>query len=472
MRAPSHAGRQAITLLEVMISIMVMSIGLLGLASLIPVGRYQMVEALKLDSGTTLGRAAFRDILVRGAFRPENWLYCTSGTTTGTAVIGPAKPSSIAPVSTAFQVSPASGPQYSPPFAPLVLDPLGFANASQNGSAGDVTAMQTFPYGLSMFNDGPQGSAPRLSRITLRQFSSTSAACPFPYTSTGSSPLSKYTLTIMPYPAADRMFRSTDDLDFAIPNRNDPTLKPLQNWYNTTMISGTLGNPGAARMSLGAFSYLVTISPDLGEALGSPMLQSSSPAAHQPTQGNAATTRKFSVAVVAVYRRDLSPPTTLVNPSPGSPPRGERMAWVDFATRNDIRLRITTSGGYTAAKQALGVKENEWIMVTGKATNYMFGNPFTQTIIQWYRVVSGSIEPKQLNGTTWYRSLRVVGPDWNQGGLAANVSGASQGIFQDADGTGYPDIGNPPTGFGTIIGGAVGVYEKTMILDGSSLWSY
>lgn len=52
--------------MEVLISTFVIAIGLLGLAALIPVGRFTLVEAGKADRAGACGRAALRDVKVRG----------------------------------------------------------------------------------------------------------------------------------------------------------------------------------------------------------------------------------------------------------------------------------------------------------------------------------------------------------------------------------------------------------------------
>jgi len=51
--------------MEVLISIFVLSIGLLGVAAMIPVGRHEIVEAAKADRGAAVARAALREIKVR-----------------------------------------------------------------------------------------------------------------------------------------------------------------------------------------------------------------------------------------------------------------------------------------------------------------------------------------------------------------------------------------------------------------------
>ena len=61
------------SLIEVLISIFVLSIGLLGVAAMIPVGRYEIVEAAKSDRSAVLGRLAMREVKNRGMLDPMPW---------------------------------------------------------------------------------------------------------------------------------------------------------------------------------------------------------------------------------------------------------------------------------------------------------------------------------------------------------------------------------------------------------------
>ena len=50
--------RRGVSLIEVLMSIFILSVGLMGMASLIPVGGYQVGEAIKSDRAAAVGRAA------------------------------------------------------------------------------------------------------------------------------------------------------------------------------------------------------------------------------------------------------------------------------------------------------------------------------------------------------------------------------------------------------------------------------
>jgi hypothetical protein len=69
--------RRGISLLEVLASIGVMSIGLLALAALLPIGRYTLGEAAKADRAGDCGRAGMRDVIVRRMLDPNNWVSPT-----------------------------------------------------------------------------------------------------------------------------------------------------------------------------------------------------------------------------------------------------------------------------------------------------------------------------------------------------------------------------------------------------------
>ncbi|NQT41016.1 MAG: prepilin-type N-terminal cleavage/methylation domain-containing protein, partial [Planctomycetes bacterium] len=67
-------GRQGMSLLEVLISIFVLSFGLMGVAALLPLGTFQVVEAGKADQAASCARAAFREVKARRMLDPDQWV--------------------------------------------------------------------------------------------------------------------------------------------------------------------------------------------------------------------------------------------------------------------------------------------------------------------------------------------------------------------------------------------------------------
>src|SRR5688500_15739657 len=78
--------RNAISLLEVLISMFVLTIGLLYLGTLVPVGQFQISQATHADVSTVVGNSAFREIRVRDMMDGAHWVYLSSA---GPAVFRP-----------------------------------------------------------------------------------------------------------------------------------------------------------------------------------------------------------------------------------------------------------------------------------------------------------------------------------------------------------------------------------------------
>lgn len=65
--------RAGISLLEVLISMFILAVGLLSIASLLPVGGSQVQKAMIEDRKSTVGLNAFHEFRTRGMANPENW---------------------------------------------------------------------------------------------------------------------------------------------------------------------------------------------------------------------------------------------------------------------------------------------------------------------------------------------------------------------------------------------------------------
>lgn len=175
-------GRCGVTLLEVLISIGVMAVGLMGMASLIPLGRLELAEADKLDNSSALGRAAFRELTVRGYLRPEMWVDPITGKTVAAPsnYIDVFSPTPPAQSSRQYRDA-AVGNLIGPPYAPLVIDPLmiapKFFGETVNAASLNAQELQhrtranVFPFSINLpgVRDGwPEATAPKIARVTLR----------------------------------------------------------------------------------------------------------------------------------------------------------------------------------------------------------------------------------------------------------------------------------------------------------------
>ena len=78
---------RGVSLLEVLISIFVVSIGLMYLAALLPVAGWNMARANEADRSATCGRAALRDVKVRNLLDRTKWT--APGSTTKPTLLDP-----------------------------------------------------------------------------------------------------------------------------------------------------------------------------------------------------------------------------------------------------------------------------------------------------------------------------------------------------------------------------------------------
>jgi hypothetical protein len=67
--------RRGVSLLEVLISIFVLAVGLLGVLAIIPLGQMTIAESVKADRAGACGRAAMRDIKVRRMLDFRSWIW-------------------------------------------------------------------------------------------------------------------------------------------------------------------------------------------------------------------------------------------------------------------------------------------------------------------------------------------------------------------------------------------------------------
>lgn len=194
--------RRGITLLEVLISMFVMLVGLLGVMSLIPVGRFEQQRGAKIDRASACGRGAFREVKIRGMLNPTSWAQAASGL----KVYDPASATPYAWNAT------LTGTE----FSAFALDPLGIGTTGATNSFG-----QWFPYSSTA-----APTVKRIPRITL-----------------GPSPgITAAARAAM----ADVVFRWQDDLQFDDSGSTDNL--PRQ------VMQGT-----SKRLSVGDYSWLATV---------------------------------------------------------------------------------------------------------------------------------------------------------------------------------------------------------------------
>jgi len=464
--------RRGVTLLEVLVAMGVMVVGLLGMLALIPLGRMELVEAERLDNASTIGRWAFRDITVRGYLQPENWIDPQSGLPIFGIGPTPDVPGSLTPEldSNKRRYFDMTGVAHTPPVAPIVIDPLmltprKFANAGDD--TGQRSICRLFPYSLNLPGKAegmPElaGLAPKIGRVTLRSV---------PADVVVANPAAM----MMRAEIASRFFRSTDDLNFDVPT--DTSRRPIQVYTKTPSsnaafftndgyVNSTTAIPNIAqRQFKGAYSWFLVAEPSLAECYSpSPF---DAPAMGGPT-ASAVGVRQYRTWVVVCHQRKLN---AVANETLARPDGiGERMVFVDFIDRNTARLRTGGAGNEADAMSSLDVKANQWLAVVGRYQEPLVGG--NRYVMEWYRITSVADRPTHIAESKWYREVTLVGREFSGLGFS----------FIDEDATTYTDLNKglsdnsnntvqPMTGWGILVSGVRGVYEKSIQVDRPSLYS-
>ncbi len=310
---PPHPHR-GITLMEVLISMGVLAVGLMGVAALIPAGRHEIALGTRLEYASLVGRSAFRDMEIRGFLKPGT----TGGTSywidgSGNPMWAPAAGQPPFNYQTPFTYTVAANQVYdtnytSGPYTNQVsvaIDPL--AIYSSAGGYGN-----RFPYNAQNYSPATAPTSPRpLTRIA-------------PFDLTALTPANRRAVF-------DSLFRSSVDL-ITTADTTSKDLPPHQFWFK----DATTPTPNPIRRgSDGNYSWLATITSD----------------PTKPSLGG-----EVTVSVAVFYKRDLS--------RAGA---GEFIAQgVTYVAGSTAELQISNIISNTAPPQTIkGVRPGQWVLLAG-----------------------------------------------------------------------------------------------------------
>ena len=433
--APNRSG---ITLLEVLISIFVLAVGLLSIASLIPVASFQVQRSHIDDTKALVGQQAIRDLRNHGFLRPDYWCY------------------------DAFGNSPLVNTRNSSlPFGVLLLPNNPPAPRSgqnrDNGFGFAFPPIAIDPYMIRRFPP----PANRAADFAL--------ATAVPAYNGERIEMYRVTCATALQAAADQVCQSLDDLVFDTSSGGPDSLP-----------TGGFNNPAGVhtkRSFQGQFSWLATLVPVYGDPLA--------PAGTMFPSGIPVSRNAMILSTVVFNQRPTAvAPGTVLN---GANVSGERAAQATFsgtgfpnaATRpsqgigaGELQIsELNPSATLDQANIDLAVKPGEWIML---GTMIADPNAPTQSrnstglpqrpFFRWYRVVnvgpimqSVGLSTNDNRSGAFARDLTVTGADWQMATVVPTVS--------QKDSKTYPQF------FAFIYDGAVAVYERTVRLEGTSMWS-
>lgn len=210
--------RFGVSLVEVLISIGVLSIGLLGVISLLPLASHQAQQGVLEDRKASVGRRAFREFLVRGMSNPNHW------------VAPPGMPPSQFMTVDRMPLRRA-----------YCIDPIGYAPGPS------ATPAFQFPFNRTG-NFQPMLRLSLSSQPGLGTIAMADQGVPLP----------------MSFLQARQSFTVEDDLNFEVPD--DEVLPPFQNYLDDD--PNNPSDQGTKRTAEGRFSWFATLVPEIRSAPG------------------------------------------------------------------------------------------------------------------------------------------------------------------------------------------------------------
>jgi prepilin-type N-terminal cleavage/methylation domain-containing protein len=433
--SPFRLAPRGVTLIEVLISMFVLLIGLLGVGAMIPLGHMTIVETAKADRSGACGRAGLREVRVRRMLDVTTWRDINAMQITTPSGSKVPNFNGIAAYTTTFD-----------PMDSYCIDPLLIGTFPGNAT------IDRFP-AFTLSGKTPPSQSNTMKRVTL-----------------GVSPVGGNTTNFslqnyMALPAATRIFTWRDDLAFD--TTNAPKLRPQRIYRNSygvvqagfssvpgSMLCGETDLSQKATGGTGGYSWMVTVTPAYDEmglfnAAGAPSWSDH---------------HLYTVSVVVFFRRDLSLP---VQPSSDQSFSSERIANVTFKNSfgyggGDIQLG-PAAGSVGDVGQFLDVKRDDWLLLCGQALVYHSANapaanaPQYVNYFRWYRVVAVDdflTSTAASQQTQNYRNVTLAGPDWPILPTASNVTQMMS-----------------TTVYAVLMKGVVGVYSDTMALESDRLWA-
>jgi hypothetical protein len=429
-----------LSLTEVLIAMGILSIGLLGVAAVFPVGSFYMQKAEIADRGSAIAQSVMSDIISRGMLNPRAWLVIMPYTSSpsplnvtfpsdGKFSLGAQRGSFSRPLGltlnealsqpTAATDSTLLTRQFGSAY---VIDPLGIsvmATKYYNPTAGKILHGPAAIFPASAYNafsyyyaypgwpssawtpwSGGRGSTSDgymwpIRRVTLR------------------SPATGYQLDTA---TAEHFFRGSDDLAYDFPPRDDRPA--IQNWDKN-------GLTPLARQWTGDYSWIVTVAPTTNAARNG---MASNP------EGFA-----YDVSVIVFYKRVLPDSVDSTYLALGS----QNAAFLSAMGANEraVKANVVSTGldggellltdlddyrdsSNNAKSNAFeNLRTSQWIMLCGphpdsnayldQQSQTWKGEP--RFVLNWYQVVATDEPTPTVYGYDSSKSQRVValrGPQW------------------------------------------------------------
>lgn len=446
-----------------------LTLGLLGVAAVFPVGGFYMQSGDIADRGGAIAQAALEDAIVRGHLDPKNWVtidVSAIATTTFNSMQLLEKSLPVKfPTPAGAAISGGSMPVYRNRIAggAFVIDPIGMTQALEETStdvyrrfafAGgiDSRAARRFPASRAINYRAPNWGPWTPGTINGTELTQQMWPVRRIITTVPSA-----TVAIQQYnrlgSSATRGFSASEDLALLLPKSGDEPAQGLWEQFP--------GGLASARQARGEYSWLISVSPSSSPARDSLV---ATPDAHP-----------YEVSAVVFHKRVVGSGNDaalnnerLVNARVvSSNPNGgdlllERRSWTG-STIEDANL----AGSAIANSPFENLRVGQYLMLTGP--HPMSSPQQPRLVLSWYRVLSiekegtpnlnGELVQLGINSSSNPPTDRVLvslrGPDWPWQ-PAANLTNATL-LSNDLR------VG--------ILPGVVAVHTKTMRLESATEWS-
>jgi hypothetical protein len=475
--APARSG---LSLLEILIAVFVLSIGLLGVAAVIPLGYHQIVEAIKSDRAGACGRAGLHEVRTRGWLNPLLWrqMAINEMDPIGTPAVPLPPPNTLLVTDGDGDGDNDGVIRMRDSFA---IDPLFFVHQDFGNATNPMVWRFPLDASSTVYNGTPwqwrsrQSSLIRVTVIPRVNFN---------WLDLSTAP----NVARMPFAAASRIFTWRDDMLFPVPDDPDDRPRQLVTWDGgrgfAYPLRGTdsplvVPAPTSPVMPLADdnYSWMATVTPiidgqgDDVEGFG----VDSTDATENLWYSNVNTITRYVVSIVVFYKRNFECPDYPFDAlnffDPVYPPQ-ERSLQVFFPGDGygggDVLL-VTDRG-----LPWLEVRKNGWLMLRGLelvgpvdpallAAADVRRQPYWRTVAKWYRVIAVDGEilvggaagvPAQVPVGSFGRYVTLSGPDWR-------VDTSGDGTFDPlAD-----------WAIATLVDDVIGVYTTTVEADYGSVWT-
>jgi hypothetical protein len=474
--------RPGLSLTEVLIAMGILTLGLLGVASIFPVGSYYMQKADIADRGSAIAQSVMNEIVTRGMLDVRSW-YVVAPVAAGTGGTGKlfsqdglyspmAKSGGLAsnrirgtftrPFALTLnealnqpQINPTPetrdetliGKQFGNAYVidPMAIGAMAFPdgllpNPARNGPA-SVFPASCFGSGVNPYY-GPSSAS--------SSWNSWAGAWPVRHV-TFRSPSSGWQV---PPVIAAHYFQANDDLVTELPERDD---RPAVQAWDTANLDGK--SVPLSRQWTGDYSWLVTVTPTTGAARNA---LASNPEGHA-----------YNVSVVVFYKRGLPDlATSVIETNPSMSDYFNAMGQYERAVGASVistgltggELLLTDLRDNPTQSPFRDLKAGNWIMLCGPHPNSRNGadppSSQPQFVLNWYQIISiegrdrrlnslGSDTPAPPSGDPERRLITVRGPQW-----AWQPSSIPSGLSNNL--------------CVTICRGAVAVHSKTLRMESRS----